>query len=445
LTYFRATYLSKRFYLLGVLLVVLFSLGHFSSLFFFLAKIGLLLFLFAMIMDFSLLFFAGSRKISLVREIPERLSNGDENIITIFVKNDYAFPVSVEIIDEIPQQFQKRDFTFTTRIEAFGEEQLEYTLQPFQRGEYDFGKTHVYAGTVVRLFIRRFSFGEPNRVVAVYPSFLKMRQYELLAISNRLTEVGIKRIRKLGTHSEFDQIKEYVSGDNYRTINWKATAKRNRLMVNQFQEERSQQIINIIDKGRSMKMPFNGMTLLDYAINSTLVLSNISLQKYDKAGLITFNKTVDSFLPPERKKGTITLLLEMLYKQETHFLESDFSLLATYLRRKVTHRSLIILYTNFHSPPSVKQQINYLKNIAKHHLLLVVLFENTEVSALLKDDTKNVKDIYTKTIAEKYNYDKRLIIREFKKHGILSIYTRPEALSANIINKYLELKNKGMI
>ena len=150
-------------------------------------------------------------------------------------------------------------------------------------------------------------------------------------------------------------------------------------------------------------------------------------------------------MPAERKKRTVSTILEILYKQETLFLESDFAMLATYVRRKITHRSLLILYTNFQSPASLESQIYFLKNIARNHLLLLVIFENTEINNLLHKDAVKLEDIYVKAIAEKYNYDKKIISRELKKHGILSIYTKPENLSAAVINKYIELKKTGLI
>ena len=135
---------------------------------------------------------------------------------------------------------------------------------------------------------------------------------QLLAVSNRLQEAGVKRIRRLGHSMEFEQIKEYVRGDDYRTINWKATARKDGLMVNNYTDERSQQIYCLINKGRVMKMPFAGMTLLDYAINASLVLSNVALVKQDKAGLITFAENLDTFILADKKPTQMNLLLETL-------------------------------------------------------------------------------------------------------------------------------------
>jgi uncharacterized protein (DUF58 family) len=272
-----------------------------------------------------------------------------------------------------------------------------------------------------------------------------MRRYQLLATANRLQEAGVKRLRKLGHSMEFEHIKEYVVGDDYRTINWKATARHSNLMVNNYTDERSQQIYCIINKGRIMKMPFEGMTLLDYAVNASLVLSNIALMRQDKAGLITFAENLDAFLPADKKPGQLNLLIEALYKQETNFLEPDFEKLFSVIRNGITHRSLLVLFTNFESMESLQRELPSLKRIAHYHLLMVVFFENTELKKLTEATAKTIEDIYIKTIAEKYALEKRLMVKELRKAGIVAVLTIPEYLTVTSINKYLELKNRQSI
>ena len=424
---------------------MLFVFGQFYDPLFLFAKILLLFFVLLLIFDVVLLFFTRRQLVLVRRSLPEKLSNGDLNKVAIYITNNHFFKLWVEIIDEIPVKFQIRDFTVRMVLKPGEEQIINYSLIPKERGEYVFGFTNAYLSTPIRLWSRRIKFGTSTTKVAVYPSFLQMRKYEFLAISNQLVEAGIKRIRRAGSLSEFDQIKEYVVGDNYRTINWNATARRSKLMVNQYQEERSQQIFSVIDMGRAMQMPFNGMTLLDYAINSTLILSNTALLKYDKAGLITFNRKVDTFLRAERGNKTIAKILELLYNQKTEHLESEYAWLSAFVRRNVTHRSLLILYTNFETTASLDRQINYLKNLSKNHLLVVVIFENSELKTFAKTQVHTLEEVYVKTIAEKFVYEKKLIVRELKKHGILSILTKPEDLSANLINQYLELKMTGKI
>jgi uncharacterized protein (DUF58 family) len=241
---------------------------------------------------------------------------------------------------------------------------------------------------------------------------------------------------------EFEQIKEYVPGDDYRTVNWKATARKGSLMTNNYTDERSQQIYCAVNKGRVMKMPFDGMSLLDYAVNASLVLSNVALGKQDKAGLITFAENLDTFLPADKKPTQMNLVLEALYKQRTRFLESDFEKLFSVIRNRITHRSLIILFTNFESLESLQREMSSLKRIAKYHLLVVVFFENTELKKLQEVHAATMEDIYIKTIAEKFAFEKKLMVKELIANGIISILTTPENLTVNTINKYLELKNK---
>lgn len=443
--FFRQIFTRLRLYVVSSLLVVLFVFGQFFDPLFLLAIILLLGFVLFLIFDAVLLFLTKRQLILLIRVLPERLSNGDETKIAIFITNNHFFNLQAEIIDEIPPQFQMRDFKVKIGLKPGEERIINYELKPKERGEYWFGYTNVYVSTPIGLWSRRLQFGDSATKVAVYPSFLQMRKYEFLAISNQLVDVGIKRIRRAGTFSEFDQIKDYVVGDNYRTINWKATARRSKLMVNQFQEERSQQIFNVIDMGRSMKMPFEGMALLDYAINSSLILSNTAIIKYDKTGLITFNRKVTTFLQAERTNKTMAKILELLYNQKTEYFESDFAYLGSFVKRNISHRSLLILYTNFETMTSLQRQLSYFKLLAANHLLLVVIFENTEVKAFAGSKVSTLEDVYMKTIAEKFVYEKKLIVRELKKHGILSVLTKPEDLSVNLINKYLEIKTTGLI
>ena len=244
---------------------------------------------------------------------------------------------------------------------------------------------------------------------------------------------------------EFEQIKDYVMGDDIRNINWKATAKRNHLMVNQFQDERSQPIYSVIDKGRSMKMPFNGLSLLDYAINATLVISNIALKKQDKAGMFTFSRKVDNRVIAERRPSQMNSILETLYNVNTDYSETNFVRLYVDIKRNITQRSLLLLYTNFETLDALHRQLPYLQAIAKNHLLVVIFFKNTELHQLTKDKAESTYEIFQKTIAEKFIYEKKLIVNELHKYGIQTILTTPENLTVNTINKYLEIKARGLI
>jgi uncharacterized protein (DUF58 family) len=388
--------------------------------------------------------FIPERGVFAARSNAERFSNGDENHVRIDVENFYNFRISIDVIDEIPNQFQRRDVLFTVNIPAKESSIIQYNLRPVKRGEYEFGKINVFAGGPVFFVKRRFRFGMPV-IVPVYPSYLQMRKYQLMAVHNRLNEIGVKKVRRIGHSMEFEQIKEYVPGDDYRTLNWKATARKGQLMVNHYTDEKSQQVYCVIDKSRVMKMPFGGLSLLDYAINASLVLSNVALLKQDRAGLITFSEQIGTFLAADKKASQMQSVLEILHKQKTRYLESDFEKLYACIRTRITQRSLIILFTNFESVSGLQRQLPYLRKIAQHHLLLVVFFENTELSQLIDKDANDIETIYTKTIAEKFAFEKRQIVKEMQQYGILSILTAPGNVTVNTLNKYLELKARQAI
>jgi uncharacterized protein (DUF58 family) len=384
------------------------------------------------------------------RVLGDKLSNDSDNDVQLYLESRYRFGVDVEVIDEIPHQFQRRDVLFKTSIQPGQTQVITYQLRPKKRGEYEFGALNVYVASPLQLVRRRFRFDQ-DRVVPVYPSFLQMRQYELLAIHNRLTEVGVKRIRRVGQSMEFEQIRPYAAGDDPRTINWKASARRttpgsaDTLVVNHFQDERAQQVYCLIDKGRVMRMPFEGLSLLDYAINATLVMSNIALLKHDKAGLITFSNKPGATVPAERRPGHLRNILEVLYRQKTQYLETDYELLYATVRARVKQRSLLILFTNFETLQAMQRQLPYLRGLSKSHLLLVVFFENTELRSFLDAPAETTTDVYNQTIAEKFQQEKRQIVLELQRYGIHALLTPPQLLTANTINKYLEFKSRGLI
>jgi uncharacterized protein (DUF58 family) len=443
LQFLKQLHLSNLFFQALAGIAMAFLVGYFAPAVGALAEILFAGFVIIFGIDLVLLF-SKKEPFSGKRIAPKRLSNGDENTIRLQLQNHFAFSLKVEIIDEIPHQFQLRDFSIRVEFDPGEEKSFNYELRPTQRGEYDFGDINLFTQTKIG-FVRRKVSLPAEETIPVYPSFIQMRKFEMYAISNRLTDIGIKKIRRVGHTMEFDQIKEYVRGDDVRSINWKATARANDLMVNQYQDERSQNVINVIDTGRVMKMPFDGLHLLDYAINTSLVISNIALIKDDKAGLVTFSNKDSLVVKPEKKRTHIQRIQEALYNVQTNFLESDYEQLLISLRKHVNQRSLVLLYTNFETFSAMDRQLPYLQRIAKDHLLVTIFFENTEMSKLLNEESHTMGEIYTKTIAEKFAFEKKQVLKALNQRGIQTILTPPKELSVNAINKYLELKARGLI
>lgn len=440
---FRSLFLSDRFFIFGSLVIVLLVISNFTKELYPIAVAAALLFAVLIILEIILIY-GIQNGIEGQRDVSKRLSNGDDNQIYLFISNNYPFKLLVNIIDEVPHQFQVRNTNYKIKLDSKEMKTINYSLRPTERGEYNFGYLNVFCSSLIGLVERRFRLDNPTDV-PVYPSFLQMRKYEFLAISNKLTEYGVKKIRRIGFNYEFDQIKKYVQGDDFRSINWKATARTQELMVNQYQDERAQNIYCLINMGRVMKMPFEEMTLLDYSINSTLVLLNIALVKGDKAGLIMFSEQIDKVLPASLKGGQINKIMEILYKQQTKFLESNYESLYHTLHHRMQQRSLVLMYTNFESLSSLKRELPFLKLIARKHLLVVIFFDNTEVNVIIEKESASLEDIYIKTIANKFKYEKKLIVKELQRNGIHGILTTPKKLTVDSINKYLELKARGLI
>lgn len=422
-----------------VLFLASFSIGFLFPV----AKLVVLVFVILVLLDYGSLF-VQNNPVQMERITGERFSNGDQNNVTIVLTNKYPFPINTSIIDEVPEQFQARNFLLQTRVNSREEKSISYVLRPVERGEYQFAALRLFIKGPLQLVVRRIT-KNTGQAVKVLPSYFLLRQYELKAHSSNLTEAGSKKIRKIGHSLEFEQIKDYVTGDDIRSINWKATARKGQLMVNNFTDERSQQIYCIIDKGRVMKMPFEGMSLLDYAINASLILLRVALIKQDKAGLITFDENIGNFLPADRKAAQMSNVLETLYNQQTKFMESDYEKLYAVIRTRVTQRSLIVLFTNFESMTGLQRQLPYIRSIARNHLVLVVFFENTELRQLTEAPADNIEMLYTKTIAEKFVYEKKVIVKELQQHGIFTILTAPQNLTIDTVNKYLELKARQAI
>lgn len=439
----RALYIENRFFIVLTILVLCFVLSYTFPMLYGVSILLAITFLVVVLFDLFLLF-STKDGIGASRKCPPKFSNGDDNPITIDIENQYSFSVSCKVIDELPPVFQIRDKHWVTRIQPHHNEAIQYVMRPLKRGDYHFGKVNIFARTVLHFVSRRYQFDD-EQVVRVYPSFLHLKKYEMIAFSENLRNHGQRKLRKLGNTTEFEQIKQYVPGDDPRHINWKATARTSQIMVNQYTDERSQQIICIVDKGRAMKMPFEGLSLLDYSINATVALADIILKSGDKAGLITFSNKLSSYLPASKRKVQLQNIFEVLYNQRTFYKESDFDLLNSFVSQRMNQRSLLILFSNFESMTSFQRQLPYFRSLSKKHMVLVVFFKNTELDEMTEARAQNIEQIYTHTMASQFKQDKFRVVEELRRYGILSVLTRPNDLTIDLINKYIEIKKRQLL
>ncbi|HHH49649.1 MAG TPA: DUF58 domain-containing protein, partial [Saprospiraceae bacterium] len=422
-------YLNNRFFILFGIVISIFVL---SFPFGFLFPVALTVLVLAVILVCAdlLIVFNRNVKIRVRRRLPKVLSLGDSNKINIELYNLSSIKLALTIIDEIPIQFQLRDFEQKLNLKPEEEKFITYELKPTERGEYIFGAINIFISSILGLVQKRYRH-DYEMTVPVYPSIIQMKQFELRAFDRSSQQKGIKKLRRLGHSYEFEQIKTYVPGDDYRSINWKASSRRAVLMVNQFQDERSQQVYSIIDKSRTMKMPFDGLSLMDYAINSSLVISNIVLQKHDKAGLLSFSDKIGTTLPADRSPKQLNKILTALYNEKERPLEANYEILFHAARKLINGRSLLLLYTNFESMYALERVLPILRRINNLHLLVVIFFANTEIEDFTKQTCTNTEEIYYQTVAQKFINEKTQMVQKLKQYGIQAILTRPEDLSIN--------------
>jgi uncharacterized protein (DUF58 family) len=442
--WYYSLYLGKRFYRLLATVIFLFLLSYGLSYLFVVATLALILLLLTAILDYGVLF-SKPNPVTAARILPERMSNGEENVLYWTIKNDYPFPARLQLLDEFPENWQIRDFKIKTKLDPGEQTRLSHILTPKERGEFSFGYLHIFIKTPLQLIVRRQTFSAPE-VARVYPAFLMLRQFEFMAHITDPGNTGYKQVRKTGHSLEFEQIREYVTGDDIRSINWKATGRTGgQLMINNYTDEKSQQVYCILDKGRAMKMAFEGLSLLDYAVNAALAMSSVAIARQDRAGFISFGNKGGDFLPASHRATQMAGIVNALYNVNTNFLESDFAFLHKLIKTRITQRSLLILFTNFESLAALTRQLPYLRNISRKHLLLVVFFENTSVQTLASGDAGSIERLYEKVIAEKFILEKKLIVKELQRYGITALLTAPEKLSVDLVNKYLQIKARREI
>lgn len=439
----RSLYITNRFFIVLGAITVAFALGFPFPILFPLAKVLFALFAALTLVEIAVLYLRPI-PISCRRETSGVYSLSDPNPVDIHVENTGNLTFFIRVIDELPVIFQRRDPGASFWLAPGQQKKIANTLRPVLRGVYPFEATLVFVSTILGLVQRKVAF-PTHETVAVYPSIIQMKRFELRATRQIAHESGIKKMRRIGHSYEFEQIKNYVQGDDYRSVNWKASSRRGVMMVNQYEDERSQQVYCLLDKSRVMRMPFADLSLMDYAINTTLAISNIILKKKDKAGLLTFSDVLGTALRADKSPTQLGKIMEALYREKERAVESNYELLYQAVRKLINARSLLLLFTNFESSYALERALPHIRRLNRFHLLVVVFFENTEIRNIAQEEAETTADVYKQTVARQYLQDKKEMVQKLRQFGIQAILTKPENLTLNTVNKYLELKSRGLI
>jgi uncharacterized protein (DUF58 family) len=383
-------------------------------------------------------------RFEVTRQNDSKLSLGANNPIHLHLRNTAARPVSFSLRDEPPEAYQVDQRILTGEVDGRGLWQATYHVRPLRRGDYRFGDINLRWRAPMGLLVRqgRIPSAAP---VKVYPNLLDVRSYDLLLRRNRLQELGLRHTRMFGQGTEFERLREYLPDDDYRRINWKATARRHRPITVQYQTERSQNIMLVLDTGRMMQSPVADMAKLDYVINAALLLAYVASGKGDNVGMMTFADDVSLFLRPRQGRGQFYRMLEMLYALRAQAVEPDYRRALAYLALKQRKRSLVVIFTDLSGGLSMKALVAHMSVLARRSLPLVVTISDPDVHAAARQIPLDSLGVYQRAAAAQLLDERRVILENLGRQGVLTLDVPANQLSIAVINRYLELKGKTLL
>ena len=400
-----------------------------------------------------------SKSVEISREINSIFSLGVENKVTLKIVNRSSYHLRLYIKDDFPEGFLFRDVIHQYRVSPMDNAEVSYRLTPLRRGIYHFGDIHVRCWGVLGFVVRQRRFPSEEDI-KVYPNLLAIHQYELLVKRGMLSHIGLKNSRQFGEGTEMERLREYLPDDDFRRIDWKATARHRKPIVREFETEKSQDVVIMLDTGRLMASPIllgasdipdavtrsqKAMLKLDYAINTTLMTAYVSMLRGDKVGLIAFADTVHQYLAPKTGKKQFLTMLEAIYALPVHPVEPDFESAFAYLATKQRKRALIILFTDILDKDSAEGVATYITKLSKHHLVICVTLTDSGIVELADQMFSNSKSVYQKAIAERLLQEKHTTLGILRRQGIITIDVPAHQLTIAVVNKYLELKAKSKL
>jgi len=378
------------------------------------------------------------------REHDDKLSLGADNPITLIVRNRSPRPVNIAVRDEPPDAFQVDVRVLHGRVSSRQNWQQTYYVHPLRRGDYTFGNLNLRWPGPMGLIVRQGK-ADLDETVKVYPNLLDVRRYDLLLRRNRLQELGLRSTRQFGEGTEFERLREYLPDDEYRRIDWKATARRHRPVTVEYQTERSQNVIALLDVGRMMQSPVADIAKLDYVINAVLLLGYVASGKGDKVGMMSFAQDVRQYLAPRQGRGQFYRMLELLYAVEAEPIESDYRRALSYLATKQRKRSLIVIFTDLSGGVSMDALVSHVSVLARRSLPLVVTISDPDVVLAARQRPFDSPTVYQRAAAAQLLDERKVALDTLRSHGVLTLDVPANQLSIAVINRYLELKAKTML
>lgn len=383
-------------------------------------------------------------RFTIVRRHDNKLSLGAENPIRLSLHNPGRRVVRFTLRDEPPDAFQIEERILEGSVAPRETWRGIYYVRPLRRGDYKFGNLNLRWQGPLRLSIRQARI-PAEAPVKVYPNLLEVRRYDILLRQNRLQEMGLRHARIFGEGTEFERLRDYLPDDDFRRINWKATARRRTPITIEYQTERSQNVIAVVDTGRMMQSPVAHIAKLDYVINAALLLAYVVTGKGDKVGLLTFADQVTQYISPQQGRAQFYRMLESLYAVEAQGVEPNYRSAFSYLTLKHRRRALIVIFTDLSAGMSMKTLTEQAARLSKRSLPLVVTISDPDIHTAALQIPQNSQETYERVASTQTLDDRRLALEDLRRQGVLTLDVPANQLSLAVINRYLELKGKTLL
>jgi uncharacterized protein (DUF58 family) len=383
-----------------------------------------------------------------------RLSLGAANRIVIEVQSRARRSLTLIVRDEPPYQFAGTEqATQSAALPPQGTAEMVYTLRPLRRGDYAFGDLNLRWSSPLGFYIRQAVI--PAAVpVKVYPNLHDIRKFELLARRDQLAEVGLRNVRLRGEGTMFESLREYMPDDPYRSINWKATARRAKPISMDYEPERNSRVVIALDVGRMMRSPihveeqdgvFWQMAKVDFVINSVLLFSYVAALKGDQVGLLVFADRVQFFLPPQSGRAHFQNILESMYALESQPVEPDYGRMFTFLSAHSKKRALTVVFTDLSGLRASEALARYMPRLAPRHVPLLVTIRDPAFEYEAQQVPTTSERVYRRAVAGQLVAERRLLLEKLRRQGVFTLDVSAENLSMAVVSRYLELKAKQYV
>lgn len=434
--------LTRKFIISIIFIAVLLALSGLVAIFFWLGLILNIALLLLLLMDW--INTPSPSRISARRQCEEKLSLGARNVVQLHFRNRSNFALIMDVRDEPPHLFDVSDEIISLILPADSDAQTSYGVTPKRRGNYEFGDVNIRYLSRFKLFKRQAKIDQ-NMQVKVYPNLLELKKYVILARRGRFAETGLRHSKLYGEGTEFESLREYLPDDDYRRINWKASARIGRPISEEYEHERSQNITIMLDCGRMMTADIKNMSKLDYTINSALMLGYICSTRGDNVGLIAFSDDIEAYIPPQHGKQQLYRIIEALYDISPKMCQPDYEKAFTLMESKLRKRSLVVVFTDLIDVEISKTLISYLPLLRSHHLALCVTIKDSDLVSIADAVPNAAENVYQKAVAGELLMEQQNTLEKLRERGVLVLNAAPEDLSVATVNRYLELKGRNMI